>query len=61
MKLDILGTEYIVINDFKAEDMPDDADGCIDPTTRVIRISEIERDKNSIQGVEAYQKKDFTT
>ena len=26
MKLDILGTEYIVVKDFKEEDMPDGAE-----------------------------------
>lgn len=55
--VDVLGTRYVIRMDVSAEDMPEDADGCVDVTTHKIKIAKMEPDKNSVQDMEAYKKK----
>lgn len=55
--VDVLGTRYFIRMDVPAEDMPDDADGCIDTTTHTIKIAEMVPDRNSVQNMEAYKNK----
>ncbi len=55
--VDVLGTRYFIRVDVPAEDMPEDADGCIDCTIHVIKIAEMIPDRNSVQNMDAYRKK----
>ena len=53
----ILGTEYSRLFDSPEEEMPDGADGCMDCSTKTIRIAKIERNKNTVQNLTEYVKK----
>lgn len=53
----ILGTEYSILFDSPQEEMPEGADGCMDCSTKTIRIAKIERTRNSVQNIETYIKK----
>lgn len=55
--VDVLGTRYFIRMDVSAEDMPEDADGCIDCTAHTIKIAEMIPDRNSVENLEAYKKK----
>lgn len=55
--VDVLGTRYFIRADVPAEEMPEDADGCIDISTHTIKIAEMIPDRNSVQNMEAYRKK----
>ena len=57
MKVNILGTEYTILFDIPMEDMPSDADGCMDCSTKTIKIAKLETTKESLQNMEAYKKK----
>ena len=56
-KVDILGTEYTVLFDCPDEDLPENADGCMDQSIRTIKIAKLEKDRNSIQDLDAYRRK----
>lgn len=53
----ILGTEYKIIFDVPDEEMPEDADGCMDQSIQTIKIAEFESDRNTIQDMDSYRKK----
>lgn len=55
--VNILGTEYKIIFDVPDEEMPEDADGCMDQSIQTIKIAEIESDRNTIQDMDSYRKK----
>lgn len=55
--VNVLGTTYSIITDVPLESMPEEADGCIDISTRTIKIAEMKSDKNSVQDMETYRKK----
>lgn len=56
-KVKILGTEYTIVFNAHPDDMPEDADGCMDQSTRTIKVGEFEPDRNSIQDLVSYRKK----
>lgn len=56
-KINILGTEYLILLDVDEKEMPEYADGCVDTSTKTIRLSKQEQDRNSLQNLEAYKKK----
>ncbi len=53
----ILGTEYRVIDNVSFDEMPEDSDGCMDQSTKIIKIAKFEPDRNSIKDLESYKKK----
>ena len=55
--VNILGTEYKIIFDVPDEEMPEDADGCMDQSIQTIKIAEFESDRNTIQDMDSYRKK----
>lgn len=55
--VNILGTEYKIIFDVPDEEMPEDADGCMDQSIQTIKIAEFESDRNKIQDMDSYRKK----
>lgn len=55
--VNILGTEYKIIFDVPDEEMPEDADGCMDQSIQTIKIAEFESDRNTIQDMNSYRKK----
>lgn len=57
MKVNILGTEYEIKLEVKADDMPECVDGCMDSTTKTISVAKIEPDKDSVKDIEEYKKK----
>ena len=57
MKLNILGTEYTVVFDVLEENMPIDADGCVDQSVKLIKIAKMEQERNSLMDLESYKKK----
>lgn len=54
-KVNILGTEYNIMFDVPEEEMPDNADGCMDNSTKTIRIVLLKTDRNSLQDMEEYK------
>ena len=54
-KINILGTEYIIIFDSPEMDMPEDADGCMDHSTKTIRIAKFVRKRESVQDLDFYR------
>ena len=55
--VNILGTEYKVLFNVPYEEMPEDADGCMDQSIRTIKIAQFESDRNSIKDLESYRRK----
>lgn len=55
--VNILGTEYKIIFDVPDEEMPEDADGCMNQSIQTIKIAEFESDRNTIQDMDSYRKK----
>lgn len=55
--IDILGTQYEIQFDVPANEMPEEADGCIDVTTHTIKIAMLEPDRDSVQDMNAYGRK----
>lgn len=55
--VNILGTEYTVMFDVPYDDMPENADGCMDQSIRTIKIGKFESDRNSIKDLESYRRK----
>lgn len=55
--VNVLGTTYSIVMDVPLENMPEEADGCVDITTCTIKIAEMKSDKNSVQDMEMYRKK----
>ena len=53
----ILGTEYKIIDNVSFEEMPENADGCMDQFTKMIKIAKFEPDRNSVKDLESYKKK----
>lgn len=53
----ILGTEYDIEFDVPAEDMPDNADGCVDQSIHTIKLAKMESDRNSLQDMNEYRNK----
>ena len=56
-KVNILGVEYTIIFDVEEENMTEGADGCMDQSTRTIKVAKLEFDRNSLQDLEEYKKK----
>ena len=57
MKVNILGTEYTIMLDVPEEDMPKDSDGCMDHSTKIIKIMKMEQQENSVGDLENYKRK----
>lgn len=57
LKIDVLGTEYTILFDVPDEDLPEDADGCMDQSIRTIKIARFETSRNSLQDMTEYKKK----
>lgn len=55
--VNILGVEYTVLIGCDAEALPEDADGCMDHSTKKIKIAKIETDRDSVQNTKEYTKK----
>ena len=53
----ILGTEYKIIDNVSFEEMPENADGCMDQSIKMIKIAKFEPDRNSLKDLESYKKK----
>lgn len=56
-KVNILGTEYTIVIDADAKEMPENSDGCMDHSIRTIKIAKFEQDRNSLKDLEQYRKK----
>lgn len=56
-KISILGVAYNIYFDCDAEELPEDADGCMDCSTKTIKVLKHEVNRNSLQNMEAYEKK----
>lgn len=52
----ILGTEYTIFEDVSADEMPENSDGCMDQSTRTIKVVKLESGRNSLQDLENYKK-----
>lgn len=57
MKVNVLGTEYTILFDVPLEDMPSEADGCMDCSTKTIKVVKLEITKDSLQDMDEYIKK----
>lgn len=59
MKVNILGTEYKIIKDAKAEDYPKlkRCDGFTDPTLKLIVIAKYDKDDMTVENLDYYSKK----
>lgn len=57
MRVNVLGTEYIILYDTPEEEMPENADGCMDQSTKTIKLAKFETNRNSIQNMKDYTKK----
>lgn len=57
MKVNILGTEYTILFDIPEEEMPSDADGCMDCSTKTIKVAKLEVSRDSVQDLGEYTKK----
>ena len=55
--VNILGTGYKIIFDVANEEMPENADGCMDHSTHIIKIAKLESDRNSVMDLDSYRKK----
>lgn len=55
--VNILGTAYTIILDAPDEDMPRDSDGCMDHSTKTIRIAKFETGRDTIKDMDVYRKK----
>ena len=53
--VNILGTEYNILFDVPEEEMPEGADGCMDNSTKIIKLAKMDVDRNSIQNMEDYK------
>lgn len=53
----ILGVKYKIIDNVPIEELPDNCDGCMDYSTKTIKLAKIERDKNSICDLDSYKRK----
>ena len=56
-KVKILGTEYKICLDVPDEEMPKNADGCMDQSIHTIKIAKFEQDRNSVEDLDEYRKK----
>lgn len=52
----ILGTEYKIFEDVSVGEMPENSDGCMDQSTRTIKVVKFESGRNSLQDLENYKK-----
>lgn len=57
MVVDVLGSEYTIYFDVPEAEMPEGADGCMDQSTRSIKIAKIEITRDSLRNMEDYKKK----
>lgn len=55
-KVNILGTEYTILFDVPESEMPEFSDGCMDQTTKKIKIMKLESDRNSVENLDEYKK-----
>lgn len=55
--IDILGTEYTVVFEAQAENMPEDSDGCMDNSTKTIMLAKLEGGRGIIKDLDTYRKK----
>ena len=56
-KVNVLGTEYTILFDVPEEDMPENSDGCMDQSTKTIKITKMEPCRNSLADLLEYKKK----
>lgn len=55
--VNILGVEYTIYFDVNPDEMPEGSDGCMDQSTRSIKIAKMEVSRNTLQNLADYQKK----
>ncbi len=55
--VNILGVEYTIYFDINPDEMSEDSDGCMDQSTRSIKIAKMEVTRNTLQNLAEYQKK----
>lgn len=55
--VDILGTTYTIILDAPDVDLPENCDGCMDQSVKVIKIAKFESDRNSLYDLDSYTRK----
>lgn len=55
-KVNILGTEYKILYNLPEEEMPEGADGCMDCSTKTIKIAQFVVCRDSLQNAEEYIK-----
>lgn len=53
----ILGVKYKILDNVPFEKMPDNCDGCMDNSIKVIKLAKIERDKSSVKDLASYKRK----
>ncbi len=56
-KVNVLGTEYTIFCDVPDEEMPKNSDGCMDHSTKTIKIACFKPSRRSIKDLDAYKKK----
>ena len=56
-RVSILGVKYKIVFDIPEDQMPENADGCIDQSTHTIKVAKLESDRNSLQDMNEYRKK----
>lgn len=54
-EINILGTVYKVMIDVDPDEMPEDADGCMDHSIRTIKVAKFESDRNSLKNLKSYR------
>lgn len=57
IETEILGQKYTICFDVPDEQMPENADGCMDQSIHQIKIATMEADRDSVQNMEEYRKK----
>lgn len=56
-KVSILGTYYTIKFDVPECELPEGSDGCMDQSTKEIKIAHFEPSRDSLQNLEEYRKK----
>lgn len=52
-----MGVKYTILLDCLEKDMPEEADGCMDQSTKTIKVARFEYDRNSVKNLELYRNK----
>ena len=56
MTVEILGTEYLILKQVPENELPENADGCIDHTRKVIKIGLIKPEADTVADIGQYLK-----